>query len=169
MKTRKLVVAAALGALAIAGPAAAQTCTDLIAGQQYVAGTVCGQEANGTLYVTYSTNADWVMTETHMATGMALADVPQTRAGNPKNGAFPFAGTYKPGVGTVTYTVPLGDVQLFCDASGTVLVAAHAVVQPTGGGKGLSAQTAWAAGPGFAGKNWSTYFWVTLDSCNRPG
>ena len=115
-------------------------------------GTVSVWNDGSTLYVKYKTIGDWELTETHVAVNTSLADIPQTKKGNPKVGHFPYKMTHDPSVTDYTYQIDL------IWAPGTnVTIAAHAVVQ-----NGCQEETAWAdcGGPNakFPGNNWATYF-----------
>jgi hypothetical protein len=111
------------------------------------------------LYVMYSTlGTGWEITETHLAVNTSIADIPQTKTGNPKVGHFPYQMTHDPPVERYTYTIPLEW------AAGTKLyIAAHAVVQ-----NGCQEETAWADCEGptavFPGRNWATYVTYTVQA-----
>jgi hypothetical protein len=177
-----LAVAPAWAQAPVTNPRPATGCdggyeTDLIAGQHYKAGTVtaCPNYEVTKLTVTYTTEPSWVITETHLAAGYA-ADVstsdpqalrpqgiPMNKKGNPQNGKFPFGGTYKPGVTTVSFDVDLTvNGNSICRLNRPVVfLAAHAVVQGGNPGQAVSSQTAWGAGTPFNSDGWQTYFvWV---------
>ena len=83
-------IAGAASAQCVVGDGGSATkCVDLIAGQSIDAGDIC-LTVNGTnLEVSYTTQDGWELEEAHLWTGTALADMPQTRKGNPKIGNFP--------------------------------------------------------------------------------
>ena len=109
------------------------------------------------LYIHYVMEPDWKLTETHVAVvNTSLADIPQTKKGNPKVGHFPYKMTHDPPVTEYTY-----QIDLIWPACNTLTIAAHAVVQKLVDCD-YQEETAWAdcGGPGatFPGNNWATYF-----------
>ena len=63
--------------------------TNLIAGQNYIAGTLSVHTEGDILVITYSTNEDWVINATHLSIGNCTEQwVPTTGSGNPKVGKF---------------------------------------------------------------------------------
>lgn len=125
--------------------------TPLMAGQNYVAGTVIVSYDANNLYISYYMNNGWSLSQTHVAVATSLADIPQTGSGNPKVGNFGIAESFSTGADSAFYTIPrssLGTLNLF--------IATHAVVQQTDG----SRETGWAGTYDFDGKNWATYIRV---------
>ena len=125
---------------------------DLIAGQNLDAGTVTVSVVDGNIVVTYTSDGDWQIDETHLYIG-DLEDLPTTPSGNPKIGHFPYSGSHGGGTTTVSYVGPElaeGDC---------VYIAAHAVVTNTASGQ---AETAWAAGLPMGGNSWAMGFEVCL-------
>lgn len=122
--------------------------TPLMAGQNFIAGTVIVSADATNLYVAYYLNIGWTLKQTHVAVAKNLADIPQTGSGNPKVGNFGIQESFAQGVDTAFYTIPrasLGTLDLF--------IATHAVVEKVGG----SRETGWAGPYDFAGKNWAMY------------
>ena len=109
------------------------------------------------LYVKYVTDDGWFMTETHLAVGDDLTDIPQTKKFNPKVGKFEYKGVHSPAVQEVTYQI---DWTWASDA--LLYIAAHAAVQ-----KDISLlecsepeyrfETAWGDGLDFGGRSWAMY------------
>ncbi len=128
--------------------------TDLIAGQNADAGYVTVTEVDGNIDVTYQTEGDWVIIETHLYVG-PQEDMPANNPGNPRIGQFPYSGTHDPDTTTVTYNDLLNITEGTC-----VWVAAHAVVLNTATGE---EETAWANGEDIDGNSWAMYFEV----CNN--
>ncbi|WP_034258472.1 hypothetical protein [Altibacter lentus] len=126
--------------------------TDLMAGQNMYAGTVNVEYIDGTIVVTYASEGDWGIDETHLFVG-DLSNLPVNGGGNPKIGKFPYKGTHPAGTTTVTViTIPA--------ASGEcVTVAAHAVVTNAATGQ---SETAWGDGESIGGNNWSMMFEVCI-------
>jgi hypothetical protein len=156
-----------------------QYCTDLFAGQDIPAGDVCVEVKDygdtEELCVTFTTTDGWVLIETHTWVGEDLADMPQTRKGNPQVGLFPYHSGDITGQTTYTVCIDLnqfgtegGAIDL-CDAM--LYVAAHAVVAKDTDGDGSydQTETAWGDGQRIVNRgNWATYFTVIL-SCETGG
>jgi hypothetical protein len=123
--------------------------TPLYAGQTMNAGTVTVTNDAVNLYVQYTTVAPWVLSEAHLAVASSLDGIPQTHRGNPIPGHFAYSAIFDPEVTDYIFVVPLGTL------SGTVVIAAHAIVQAPAGSGGT--QTGWGFGPDFPGANWATY------------
>ena len=91
--------------------------TDLIAGGGDGVGTDVGEvqvwnDADN-LYVKYVVDVtDCFLTETHLAIESSLADIPQTKTGNPKIGKFEFSREYEADENTLddTYAIPLEEL-----------------------------------------------------------
>jgi len=158
-----------LAGLLIVSPAQAQVCgtpmsTSLIAGQHYYAGTVWISNDASNIYVQYTTDTPWKMSEAHVAVASTLAGIPQTKAGNPIPGRFAYSATFDPEVAGYTFVIPSAGVFA---ANQTVYVAAHAIVQAPKSDGG--SQTGWGFGPDFAGANWATYMTYQVQSCGGGG
>lgn len=163
---RSLKLAAAMLLLsALVGVSDASACSQtetLIAGQNNYAGTVEVRPTDdGTgICVTYQTDGDWLLTETHLSIATSLNGIPQTKAGNPRPGQFQYSARHNPAVPTFTYCVSypyeFGD-RLF--------IATHAVVNRSSSGGGSQTETAWGGGFDFPGSNWATYFEYEVISC----
>jgi hypothetical protein len=94
---------------------------DLCAGQYMDVGDVEVWNDGCTLYVRYTTDEPWWMTETHLHVATDPDDIPQTKNGNPKVGHFEYQMIHDPRVNDFTYEVPL-------NGDGIYYIAAHAVV-----------------------------------------
>lgn len=120
-----VVVALTIGASTASASSYPTTTRNLYAGQTTLVGTVTvTQTAPGTIAVSYQMNAGYCLTQTHVYAG-TLANVPETKTGNPIPGQFPQGETFSSCVttaGPYTFTgLPLN-----------VVVAAHAVVWDEG-------------------------------------
>src|SRR6185503_601658 len=78
---------------------------DLVAGQNQHAGDIKVWDDGKSLYVLYETDEPWCLTETHLAVGSTLGDIPQ-RNGNPVPGQFPYKNEHKCTT-SFLYTIPL--------------------------------------------------------------
>lgn len=139
---------------AIGGPGAPLV-VPLIAGRTIDVGTVEVWLQEECLHVRYTTDAPWCLAETHMhvvADDPAL--FPQTKTGNPKPGQFAYGMTHAPGTASYTYCLPIAGLE----EAEVLYFAAHAEVEQWVAGACLGAESAWAAGLGFPGANWATYF-----------
>lgn len=132
--------------------------TNLIAGQNYIAGTVTVDTDGENLIIIYATNEDWTIGATHMSIGNCEDQtIPTTGSGNPKVGKFEHSTTHSNGVNEVTYLINLS----VANESGGFCFAAHAeVTGPTGG------ETAWAEGTQFDGKSWAMYVEANTSDCD---
>lgn len=157
------VIALTIGWAPVAGlaqtPCGEITETALIAGQHIPAGTVIVENDEQYLYVTYETDGNWLITETHLDVATRPEDLKQTSKGNAIPGRFAYQSEHHPGVATVTHTI-----DLTAWPSGTPLyLAAHSVVVSNSG-----SETAWGEGLDFPGKNWAMYFSHQVQSCEPP-
>ena len=122
----------------------------LMAGQNIVSGSIHVELIDGTVTVTYNTNADCEIEETHLFVG-DLNDLPTNGGGNPKIGKFPYKNSHPTGTNTVTYST----IQL--NPGECVYVAAHAVVKNVNSGQ---TETAWGNGISIGGNSWAMMFEV---------
>jgi hypothetical protein len=165
----KLIVFLAVAlAVVFAGSAQADlqvdSCQTLYAGQNIDAGTVCVEVfGDDLLLVTYETKDGWELTEAHLWVGDNLADMPQTKNGNPKVGNFPYHSGDITGSTSYEFTIPLTDLggddfaTSLCDK--TFFVAAHAALRKDNGTGGYQTETGWADGDRMVQRgNWATYF-----------
>ena len=133
-----------LATLSAQAQAACGTATEtiLMAGQTIPAGSVVVENDGQNLYVTYRTDGNWLITETHLAVATRPEDLPQTSKGNAIPGQFAYQTSHDPGVTEVTHTI---DVTAW--PPGTPLyIAAHSVVVSAAG-----SETAWGEGQAFPG------------------
>jgi hypothetical protein len=147
-------------------------CVDLLAGQSIDAGTVCVEVIGDDLVVTYTTQDGWELTEAHLWVGDDLADMPQTKKGNPKVGNFPHNSGDITGSDSHTFTIPLSDLgggdfaTSLCDHPFDA--AAHAALRKDNGSGGYQTETGWANGARMVQRgNWATFFNFGF-SCDEP-
>lgn len=138
-------------------------CQTLFAGQTIDAGEVCAYVDGSDLVISYETANGWELVETHLWVGTALADMPQTRQGNPKIGNFPFhSGDIAGALGYET-RVPLESFGLTgseteCEPT-TLFAAAHAALRLPDGTGGYQTETGWADGVDLVDRgSWATFF-----------
>ncbi len=150
------LAAAPLSAQVVCTP----TSTSLIAGQHFYAGEIRVTYDRTTLCVTYATEGDWEITETHLAVGDELDAIPHAKKGNPIPGKFQYQATHDPSVSSFTYCVN------YSSASGVpIYIATHAAVQMEIDDSGsYQEETAWGGDQPFPGRNWATYF-VYVPDC----
>jgi hypothetical protein len=183
MKSNVVLILALAAALMMA-PAGAQCVVDtdgledgmlsvpLLAGQTIPAGTVDVSLADGKLVVTYTTSGGWELTEAHLWVGANLADLPQTRKGNPIPGQFPYKSGDITGATTWTFEVPLAALSFECPRENAAFfVAAHAALRKVRADGSYQTETGWGDGERIVDKgNWATVFQVTLScDCDDPG
>ncbi|NOQ13735.1 MAG: hypothetical protein GQ583_04545 [Methyloprofundus sp.] len=144
----------------------------LYAGQTTEVGTVTTEVVGENLVVTYNTIGGWELNETQLWVGNDIADMPQTRQGNPKIGNFPYKneGEF---VDPTSYSIeiPLNILGFICPVADTeYFVAAHATVQLIdGAGSVIQTETAWADGDRFVERGmWGTFFTITLTCDDTP-
>lgn len=146
-------------------------CVRLLGGQTIDVGSVCTRVEGDDLVIEYTTTGGWTLHEAHLWAGLDLADLPQTRTGNPRIGHFPFAVEGLGGVSSHTFVIPLSTfgrsaADERCDPVRALLVA-HAVVRRTGSGP-MQAETAYGEGPRLVARgNWATSFAIDL-VCEPP-
>jgi len=153
---------------------AGQYCTTLYAGQDIDAGNVCAEVVdNGAteqLCITYTTTGGWELVEAHLWVGKALADMPQTRKGNPQVGQFPYHSGDITGQTTYTFCVDLsefGGEDALCGEE--LLAAAHAVVRKDNGDGTYQTETGWGDGDRMVERgNWATYFGIQFTCSTVP-
>jgi len=130
---------------------------DLIAGQNYVVGTVKVYCTDGTsdYKVVYDVTPGCYISEVHVYAGPE-SDIPKNGPGCPKIGNFPHK---MEGLNATSVCVDVGTLP------DDFTVAAHAVVNCSGSPFG-GEETAWGKGKGFDGcNNWSMCFDV---DCKKP-
>jgi Calx-beta domain len=133
--------------------------TALIAGQHIPVGTVTIENDENNLYVTYQTDGDWLITETHLDVATRPEDLKQTSKGNAVPGRFAYKSEHDPGVATVTHTIDL----TAWPSGAELYLAAHCVVVSASG-----SETAWGEGMDFPGSNWAMYISYLPQSCAPP-
>jgi hypothetical protein len=106
----------------------------LYAGKDIPVGEVQVWNDADSLYVKYVLEEEWCLTEYHLDVAAALADIPQTKKGNPKPGKFAYKGEYDSCVVAPEVIV----IALDTAADGSLYIAAHAVV--------YKFETAWQIG-----------------------
>ena len=149
----------------------------LFAGRHIEAGTVEVEVVDDNLVVTYNTIDDWGLYEIHLWAGVDVADMPQTRRGNPRIGRFPFKNECLYGESSYQVVIPLESLDIVCptDPERSYYIAAHAVVR-RGNGCGYQTETAWADGERFSSRRrrcrrgmWGTYFSTSFECvCDGP-
>lgn len=148
-------------------------CFTLYAGQTIDAGQVCVAVVGSNLEVTYTTRNGWTLQETHVWVGSDLSTMPQTSAGNPKIGNFPYKNDAHGGSTTTTYKIPLsafGSLEELCNSQ--LFVAAHASVTKDDGSGGVQQETGWSDGERFVKRgSWATYSTVKFECKDKeePG
>ena len=139
---------------------------NMLAGQNILMGTLTYANDADNLYITYTTNPDWYMSEIHLYVG-TLSGTPKSGGGTAVPGKFPIKSTFTSSTlaQSVTYTIPLSNVP----ASGFIIAAHSSVLRVDTDGDVVTKETAWAAGPRFTStKNWATYVVGQLGDCAPP-
>ncbi len=173
-----LGVAAALAvtsSVALAGPSVVgddgsdTKLLTLYAGQSIEAGVVSLSVDEGDLVVRYLTLNGWELTEAHLWVGLALADMPTTRQGNPIPGQFPHTSGDITGRTDWTFRIPLASLGFSCPGPDlTYYLAAHAALRKLGEDGSVRTETGWTEGSRITAKgNWATYSSFTV-TCGPP-
>ena len=136
------------------------TTVRLLSEKNLDAGTVTVANGATTLFVTYTTKANYKLTVTQVAVANTLAAIPVTRKGNPIPGQFPYQ-TKHTNLTSFTYAIPRSGL------GSSFYVAAHADVVKTAATK---IEGAWGEGTAFVPgqRSWGMYFTAAMQSCNRP-
>lgn len=150
----------------------------LFAGQSIEAGTVAfydidtdGSGEVDALEVVYTTTDGWELDEVHFWIGNSLADMPQSRSGNPKIGNFPYNFSNLDGETTYSIVIPFSEIGFSCPGPDDFYVAAHASVRKPDGSGGFQTETGWGDGKRLVQRgNWAMYFsiWITCDGTEPP-
>lgn len=159
----KFIAISIIGILLCTGIQSVSACyTDLFAGRdQNIVGDVHVRRAGHLFIVTYSTDSDWLITETQLAIATAFEDIPQNKKGSPKIGHFPYQSEHPEGTDFVQYSINLYDYFPAGDWRGnTLYIAAHSVVEHPE----LGEETAWADtwGQYFPGSSIALFFTFTF-------
>lgn len=133
----------------------------LIAGQHIPVGMVTIENDEQYLYVSYQTDSDWLIRETHLDVATQPSDLKQTPKGNAVPGRFIYQSEHDPAVTTVIHTIDLSA----WPTDSPLYIAAHSVVVSTSGG---GSETAWGEGMDFPGANWAMYMSYSLNPCEPP-
>lgn len=125
----------------------------LVAGRTADVGMVCCAIKHDTLYVTYSTDGGWVLSETHLAVAASLEGLPLNPPGNPVVGHFPFKSKHDPPADTHRFAVDLDALGLV--EAEELVIAAHAdVLALSDGGAVIEQEGAWGDGYRFP-RSWT--------------
>ncbi len=112
-------------------------------------------------YVTYLTDNNWVIAQTHLYAG-PYSDIPLNRNGNPATNLFPIIDSFSPFVNSCTYEF---DKTVFDECF--VIVAQANVNLLDDRGNIIRSESAWSAGNVFHSPVWATYTDYCLQEC--PG
>ena len=139
--------------------------TDLIAGQNYLAGRVdveiVKEDGVDYVYITYITEGEWILKLTHLYAG-DKDGIPETKKGNPKPGVFEKKMEYQANVISdfeIEYKI---EADAFEDC---FYIAAHAEVEKADGSQ---SETAWGFGEEFEGGSWAMYYEFCKSECSDP-
>ena len=143
----------------------------LFGGQTIDVGSVTFSTDETYLYVTYATDGDWYLTETHLYVGCPGAGspndgIPSNNPGNPVIGHFPFTADHDPMVQSYTYKIVRKDLK--CEDC--YIIATHAaVVKLDSSGREIQEETAFQECTedtiDFAGNRWGCYYEWCPEEC----
>lgn len=129
----------------------------------HFAGTVSYYIEEGTLFVTYTAADGVTINETHLWVGTDISDMPAAGNGAPRNGHFPYGGSYN-GITEVTYEIELIDIAGFEEGS-DIYIVAHAVVQGSRDADFRGGETAYAGDEKGDGPRWWWYIKANTEEC----
>ena len=110
---------------------------NLIAGQHINVGTVTVTNTETEILVTYQTNGDWAIDETHLDVELGYSGLNTTKKGNPVPGQFSYHTSHSNPVTQVSFTIE----NFGWTVGNELYIAAHAVVTSSQG-----TETAWGEG-----------------------
>lgn len=141
--------------MAISNITKASTCYDLIAGQNEVIGSVCVDNDQNNVYVTYQTNS-FLIDSAHLYVGLDLSGLPVKKKGSPVFGHFPYI-QENVNANTVIFTIPLSEFNN--PLCGTNLVfMSHASVYVENSDGSFRTETAFSNGDRLLTKgNWAMF------------
>ena len=129
------------------------------------AGTVDFSIEDGQLIVVYNAADGVTISETHLWAGTDIKDMPSAGNGAPRNGHFPYGGSYG-GETTLLYTIPLESIG-YSDGDNIVVVA-HAVVNGSNEAEFSGGETAYAGDEKGDSPRWFWYFEISeFDECEE--
>jgi len=139
---------------------------DLVAGQNFVAGSVIIGNDGVNIYVTFKVFDDWWLDNTKVFLGTSPDEIPATKTGNPIRGQFTQDVDHNPSVKIFTHIFPLGKFA----PKNCAIIAAHASVltykKENGSNVTTREEAAWGKGTGtFAGKAWGWYIKYVVKPC----
>jgi len=123
-------------------------CKELIAGETILAGAVGSEGSGEDLMVTYTTTDGWELTEARLWVGANLADMPQTRKGDPEIVNFPYQAGDISGKTRYQFLIPLKALGLeedLCNPDKVFYLSAHAVLRKDDGKGGYQTKTGWGS------------------------
>jgi hypothetical protein len=121
------------------------------------------------LEVRYVTSDGWTLMNVDLWVGPTLADMPDTRKGDPKPRKFPYhARRIKSNEWSVL--VPFEAIGYQCGDASTWYAAAHATVRKNENRKRVAVESAWSGDNRFRDKrgHWATYTTIVID-CENGG
>ncbi|MEL4457190.1 hypothetical protein [Lutimonas vermicola] len=146
---------------------------ELYGGQSIDVGGLTYSSDNENIYITYTTEGDWYLEETHLFVGCPK-DVPFNNAGNPVIGAFPLKAEHDPMVQSYTYMIPRSNFDnLTCSnapCEGGLAVITHASVNKlNSSNEVIQQETAFQQCTpdtvDFPGNRWGCWDWFCPQDC----
>jgi hypothetical protein len=128
----------------------------LYGGQTIDVGDVEVWHDGDNVYVRFTTEGMWWLSETNVWVGDDIDNLPTTGSGAPKIGHFPFSMDHDPMVQMYKYTIDLDDAGF--DPGDTLYFATHAVVNKVVSGEVVQEETGWAGDEDPESKRWWWYF-----------
>lgn len=130
----------------------------LYGGQTIDVGEVMVWHDTETLFIRYTTDGDWWLSETHVFVGDDIDYVPTTgKQNNPKIGQFPYSMDHDPMVQVYTYELDLVD-DLGWEKGDVFAIMTHAVVMRIVDDEVVQGETGWAGDRDFESQRWAYWF-----------
>lgn len=146
-----------------ASAVSAPLCVELVAEKLVLVGRVCVTEQGDSLLITYRTDGDWSLRETHVAVAGSRNGFPLAGGRQPILGQFGYTGTHAPGTKEVAYSVALGSLPI--EVGPEVFLSVHATVV-----SGAEERGAWAQGAPFTPEGSpAAYFVYQRNGVPPPG
>lgn len=147
------------------GPTAVYNLTDL----NRTPGTVSVTNDAQNLYVIYATpQQHWWISDTRLAVAKTAAGIPRSDNGDPDPWSFPYSGVHEPPITSVTYTLPLSELNVH--GGDTVIVSAMAGVVHPVDENNYDGDWEWVVMWGVSGTGGQAQFEnkYKIDDCGQP-
>jgi hypothetical protein len=145
-------------------------CVSLIAGQSIDAGSICFEQMNDQLKVTFTVTGDWMLDEAQLWIGTDQNGYPKAKNGNPIPGQFPFPSGSIDAQSYIFY-IPFSYLGYTGGAACYYVMAHASISRPLGTDpQTYQQETGWGQGDRVTQRgNWATRFQICLDDFDPDG